>query len=68
VPAQPIVSDVTGHKRIIEDFLRAIKSNSRPRWDGSEGRRSTALVQAIYKLAELNAPVNLEDRNLHLHE
>jgi len=63
--SSPIVSDVTGHKRIIEDFLQAIKTDGSPRCDGNEGRRSVELVQAIYKSSELNAPVNLEDRNLH---
>jgi predicted dehydrogenase len=63
--SSPVVSDVTGHKRIIEDFLRAIGSNSSPRCDGREGRRSVALVQGIYKSAELNEPINLEDRNMY---
>jgi predicted dehydrogenase len=63
--SSPIVSDVTGHKRILEDFLRAISSNSRPRCDGHEGRRSVALVQAIYKSAELNEPITLEDGKLY---
>ncbi|HET6862011.1 MAG TPA: Gfo/Idh/MocA family oxidoreductase [Pyrinomonadaceae bacterium] len=55
----PIVSDVSGHKSIIQDFLHAIRSNTVPRCDGREGRRSVALVQAIYKSAELGKPLNL---------
>jgi UDP-N-acetyl-2-amino-2-deoxyglucuronate dehydrogenase len=57
--SSPIVSDVSGHKSIIQDFLHAIRSNTVPRCDGREGRRSVALVQAIYKSAELGKPLNL---------
>ena len=49
--SSPIVSDVSGHKRIVEDFVNAIKTNGTPRCDGREGRRSVALVQAIYESA-----------------
>jgi predicted dehydrogenase len=45
----PVVSDVSGHKRILEDFIRAIEIDGNPRCDGYEGRRSVELVQAIYK-------------------
>ena len=47
--SSPIVSDVGGHKRLLEDFLRAIETNGKPICDGHEGRRSVALVQAIYE-------------------
>jgi UDP-N-acetyl-2-amino-2-deoxyglucuronate dehydrogenase len=46
-----VVSDVRGHQAILEDFLRAIKTNSRPACDGKEGRRSVALIEAIYESA-----------------
>jgi predicted dehydrogenase len=46
-----VVSDIRGHQAILEDFLRAIKTNSRPSCDGKEGRRSLALVEAIYASA-----------------
>ena len=36
----PIVSDVSGHQRILEDFLRAIETNGEPVCDGQEGRGS----------------------------
>ena len=45
------VSDVRGHQAMLEDFLRAIKTNSRPACDGKEGRRSLALIEAIYESA-----------------
>lgn len=53
----PIVSDVNGHKRIIEDFLRAIETDTRPICDGREGRRSVEVVQAIYESSRTGQPV-----------
>jgi UDP-N-acetyl-2-amino-2-deoxyglucuronate dehydrogenase len=44
----PVVSDVRGHESVIEDFLKSIQTNTTPRCDGREGRRSLALVEAIY--------------------
>ena len=44
----PVVSDVRGHQSVLEDFLKSIQSNTSPRCDGREGRRSLALVEAIY--------------------
>ncbi len=58
----PVVSDVTGHQRIVEDFLRAIETNGKPICDGHEGRRSLELVQAIYESARLGKPVSLVQR------
>jgi predicted dehydrogenase len=46
--SSPVVSDVRGHQSVLEDFLRAIQTNATPRCDGREGRRSLALVEAIY--------------------
>jgi UDP-N-acetyl-2-amino-2-deoxyglucuronate dehydrogenase len=45
----PVVSDSRGHQAVLEDFLNAIQSNTTPRCDGREGRRSLALVEAIYE-------------------
>ena len=47
--SSPVVADVTGHRTILEDFIRAIETNGRPLCDGREGRRSLALVEAIYE-------------------
>ena len=55
----PLVSDVSGHKRILEDFLKAIATNSTVRCDGREGRRSVKLVQAIYESAATGRVVDL---------
>jgi UDP-N-acetyl-2-amino-2-deoxyglucuronate dehydrogenase len=58
----PIVSDVSGHKRIIEDFLRAIETDARPICDGREGRRSVEVVQAIYESSRTGRPVMIDLR------
>ncbi|MGH9315356.1 MAG: Gfo/Idh/MocA family protein [Vicinamibacterales bacterium] len=47
----PVVSDVTPHRRVFEDFIRAIETNGAPACDGREGRRSVEVVEAIYSSA-----------------
>lgn len=42
------VSDARGHQAAMEDFIRAIEKDTTPRCSGMEGRRSLALVEAIY--------------------
>jgi UDP-N-acetyl-2-amino-2-deoxyglucuronate dehydrogenase len=56
----PVVSDARGHQAVLEDFLRALRTNTKPRCDGQEGRRSLALVQAIYEACRTGARVNTE--------
>jgi UDP-N-acetyl-2-amino-2-deoxyglucuronate dehydrogenase len=51
-----VVSDVSGHKAVLEDFLRAIETNSTPLCDGQQGRRSVALIEEIYRLARAAKP------------
>lgn len=46
-----VVSDSRGHQVVIEDFLCAIQKDTAPACDGREGRRSLALVEAIYRAA-----------------
>ena len=46
--ASPVVSDVGPHRAVIEDFVQAIREGRPPRCDGREGRRSVAVVEAIY--------------------
>jgi UDP-N-acetyl-2-amino-2-deoxyglucuronate dehydrogenase len=55
----PVVSDVRGHQRILEDFLLAIEKDGRPLCDGDEGRRSLELVQAIYQSSRTGHSVTL---------
>jgi UDP-N-acetyl-2-amino-2-deoxyglucuronate dehydrogenase len=54
-----VVSDATPHRRIFEDFLRALEDGTRPICDGLEGRRSVALVRALYDSARTGSPVTL---------
>lgn len=58
----PFVSDVRGHKTILEDFLQAIDTNRTPLCDGLEGRRSVELVQALYESSRTGRPVSLMTR------
>jgi predicted dehydrogenase len=55
-----VVSDVRGHRRILEDFLGAIRDNRPPLCSGAEGRRSVELVQAVYRSALSGQPVTLD--------
>ena len=57
----PVVSDVRGHRRVLEHFLSAIRTGATPLCDGREGRRSVALVQAMYASARSRAVVRVRD-------
>ncbi len=46
-----VVSDFRGHQALFEDFIHAIESDTIPICDGRDGRRSIALVEAIYRAA-----------------
>jgi UDP-N-acetyl-2-amino-2-deoxyglucuronate dehydrogenase len=46
------VTDITAHKAVIENFLSSIVNNTPLTCDGPEGRRSLALVEAIYRGAK----------------
>jgi UDP-N-acetyl-2-amino-2-deoxyglucuronate dehydrogenase len=46
-----VVADATPHRRMVEDFVRAIETGGTPVCDGREGLRSVAVVAAIYKAA-----------------
>ena len=61
--SSPIVSDVSGHRRLIEDFLRAIETGSQPICDGREGRRSVELIEAIYQSSRNGLPVSLKEEH-----
>jgi UDP-N-acetyl-2-amino-2-deoxyglucuronate dehydrogenase len=57
--ASPTVSDATPHRRILEDFIAAIRGNTTPACDGREGRRSVAVVEAIYASAREGRAVTI---------
>lgn len=54
------VSDIRGHQAAMEDFIQAIQNNTMPRCSGVEGRRSLALVEAIYAACESGSRVEVE--------
>lgn len=47
----PVVSDAAGHQRLLQDLIDAIATGRPPLCDAREGRRSVALVEAIYESA-----------------
>jgi UDP-N-acetyl-2-amino-2-deoxyglucuronate dehydrogenase len=55
----PVVSDVRGHRRVLEDFVAAIRTDATPLCDGHDARRSVELVQAVYRSARAGTPVAL---------
>jgi UDP-N-acetyl-2-amino-2-deoxyglucuronate dehydrogenase len=59
--SSPVVSDVTGHVRVLEDFVAAVHARRPPRCDGVEGRRSVALIEAIYQSADARTPIDRTD-------
>jgi predicted dehydrogenase len=55
------VGDVRGHQRIIEDFVESIETGRASACDGEDGRRSLALVEAIYRAARTHDAVACGD-------
>lgn len=49
----------TGHRDVIEDLLDAIGNDRDPLVDGTEGRKSLALVLALYESASKGLPVKI---------
>ena len=58
----PVVSDVSAHQRIIEEFVDAVGRGRPPVCDGREGRRSVAVVEAVYRSAREKRVVDLRFR------
>jgi UDP-N-acetyl-2-amino-2-deoxyglucuronate dehydrogenase len=59
--SSPVVGDFRGHQSILEDFIHAIQTGRKPLCDGREGRRSLALVEAIYKACRTGERVSCEN-------
>jgi UDP-N-acetyl-2-amino-2-deoxyglucuronate dehydrogenase len=57
--ASPVVSDATPHRRVLKDFIEAVRTGRPAACDGREGRRSVELIQAIYQSAYSGRPVEL---------
>ena len=60
--SSPVVADARGHARVLQDFVAAITSGAAPLCDGREGRRSVALVEAMYRSARAGTPVVVAER------
>ena len=54
-----VVDDFRGHQALLEDFIRAIEQGTDPICNGHEGRRSIALVEAIYQAAHDGGAVSV---------
>src|SRR5690606_2130294 len=54
-----VVADASPHRRVLEDFVAALRERRAPACDGREGRRSVAVIAAIYEASRTGAPVEL---------
>lgn len=57
--ANPAAISNEGHRRQIADMIDAVREDREPVVSGREGRRSLALVEAIYRAANEESPVQL---------
>ncbi len=58
-PSSPVVSDISGHQRLVEDFAEAVRRNRDPLCSGIEGRRSLVAARAIYESARTGRAVDV---------
>jgi UDP-N-acetyl-2-amino-2-deoxyglucuronate dehydrogenase len=58
--SNPAAISTEGHRRQIEDMIKAVKENRSPLIDGREGKKSLELVCAIYESAITGEPVTLK--------
>ena len=50
-----------GHTPVVVDFAEAIRTGRKPLVDGAEGRRSVALITALYESSRNDSqPVKIE--------
>jgi predicted dehydrogenase len=57
--SSPLVSDVDGHRAVLEDFIAAVQSGARPLCDGRDGRRSVAFVEALYRSSRTDSWIDV---------
>src|SRR6266566_4217141 len=55
----PVVSDVRGHARVLKAFVATMQRGTAPVCDGREGRRSVAMVEALYRSGRTGVPENM---------
>jgi len=58
--SSPVVADVSAHRRVFEDFIRAVSEGRPPLCDGTAARASVAVIEAIYRSSSLQVPVEME--------
>jgi predicted dehydrogenase len=58
--SNPAAISHQGHARQLADFVRAVRTDTAPMVDGREGRRSVALIEAIYQSAATGRAVELK--------
>ena len=58
--SSPVVADVSAHRRVVEDFIRAVTGRRPPLCDGAAARASVAVIEAIYRSSSLQVPVEME--------
>jgi len=59
--SSPVIADATGHARVLENFIAAIRTGATPLCDGRDGRKSVALVEAMYRSARTGTAVVLDE-------
>jgi UDP-N-acetyl-2-amino-2-deoxyglucuronate dehydrogenase len=57
--SSPVMSDIVPHRRVFEDFIDAVRTGRAPACDGNEGRKSLAVVEAIYASARSGKTVHV---------
>jgi UDP-N-acetyl-2-amino-2-deoxyglucuronate dehydrogenase len=57
--SDPLSISYLGHQRQMEDLIQAIETNQQPLVDAEEGRKSVAIVLAIYESARTGQPIYL---------
>jgi predicted dehydrogenase len=57
--ASPVVSDASAHRDVIVDFISACRTGTAPCCSGRDGRRSLAVVEAIYQSSRRRGPVDV---------
>ena len=55
----PAVADLAPHRRLFEDFFDAVRSGRSPACDAREGRRSLAVVEAMYAASRSGRAVDV---------
>ena len=57
--SDPTAISFTGHQRQLQDFIKSIRTGSKPLVDGEQGRKSVEIILSIYKAAWTGKRVNL---------